>query len=68
MSAALKGFLAPINVKSTTPKTESMSVRPKSLLNMHNSMKAEDTLDFTIKSENRPTISHSMKNPEFTIS
>ena len=35
---------------------------------MHNSMKVEDTFDFTIKSGNQPAIPHSMKNPEFIIS
>ena len=31
-------------------------------------MKVEDTYDFTIKSGNSAAVSHSMKNPEFTIS
>jgi hypothetical protein len=68
MSSALKGFTTSIPFNSLTPKKQRASVNVKSSLQVNNSMKAEDTFDFTIKSGNSAAVCHSVKNPEFVVS
>ncbi len=52
MSFALNGFATSVPLNPATPKKQRASVNVKSSLKVNNSMKAEDTFDFTIKSGN----------------
>lgn len=52
MSSLLKGFTTPVPFNSASTQKQRTSVTVKSSLQVNNSMKAEDTIDFTIKSGN----------------